>query len=41
MLERAAIPERVQDQVGWGPGQPVLIPDLEVGGPTCGTGVGT
>lgn len=23
----------VQDQVGWGPEQPGLVPDLEVGGP--------
>ena len=30
------IPEGVQDQVGWGPGQPGLAPDLEVGGPACG-----
>ena len=22
-------------QLGWSPGQPGLIPDLEVGGPTC------
>ena len=21
---------------GWGPGQPGLVPDLEVGGPACG-----
>jgi len=25
-------------QVGWGPGQPGLVPDLEVGGPACGRG---
>ena len=25
-----------QDQVGWGLGQPSLVPDLEVGGPACG-----
>jgi len=30
----------VQDQVGWGPGQPDLVPDMEVGGPACGRGVG-
>ena len=31
----------VQDQVGWGPGQPGLVPGLEVGGPACGRGAGT
>ena len=25
-----------QGQVGWSPGQPGLVPDLEVGGPACG-----
>ena len=45
-LEQAAqrgcgcpIPESVQDQVGWSPGQPGLGPDLEVGGPACGRGL--
>ena len=33
MLERAAIPECVQDQVGWGPGQPGHILNVKVGGP--------
>ena len=28
-----SVPEDVQDQIGWGPGQPGLVPDLEVGGP--------
>jgi len=28
-----------QDQVGWGPGQPSLLPDLEVGGPACARGI--
>ena len=48
VLEQAAqgsygcsIPACVQDQVGWGPGQSGLVPDLEVGGPACGGGVGT
>ena len=27
-------------QVGWGPGQPDLVPTLEVCGPACGRGVG-
>lgn len=25
-----------QDEVGWGPGQPDLVFDMEVGGPACG-----
>ena len=48
MLEQAAqrvcghsVPGGVQDQVGWNPGQPGLVPDPEVGGPACGMGVGT
>jgi len=48
MLKQAAreccgcfVPGGVQDQVGWGPGQPGLVPHLEVGGPACGRGVGT
>ena len=31
----------VQDQFGWGPGQPGLVPDVEVGDPSCGRGVET
>ena len=27
------------DQVGWGPGQPGQVPDLEVGGLPCGRGL--
>jgi len=34
------IPEDVQDQVGWGPGQPGLVLDKEVSGPACGREVG-
>jgi len=34
------VPGGVQGQVGWGPGQPGLLLDLEVGGPACGRGVG-
>ena len=34
-----SIPGGVQDQVGWGPGQPGLISDMEVGGPGCGRGL--
>ena len=36
-----SIPGRLQDQVGWAPRQPGLVPDLEVGGPACGRGIGT
>jgi len=46
VLEQAAqkgcgspIPGGVQDQDGWSPGQPGLVPDLEVGGPACGRGL--
>ena len=31
----------VQDQVGWGSGQPGLELDLQVGGPACGRGGAT
>ena len=48
VLEQAAqrgcgchIPGGVEGQVGWGPGQPGLEPDLEIGGPACGGRVGT
>ena len=48
VLEQAAqrdcgcpIPGGLKDQVRWGPGQPGLVPDLEVGGPVCGSGIGT
>ena len=47
MLEQAAqrdcgcsVPEGVQGQVGWSPGQPGLVPDLKVGEPACVGGVG-
>ena len=47
MLEQAAhrgcewpVPGGVQGQVGWGPGQPSLVLDMEVGSPACGGGVG-
>jgi len=46
VLERAAqrgcgcsIPGGVQGQVGWSPGQPGLVLDMEVGGPACDSGV--
>ena len=31
-------PIHVQGQVGWGPGQPGLVLDMEVGSPACGGG---
>ena len=47
VLERAAqrgcgchVPGGVQGQVGWGPGQPGLVLNVEVGGPACGGEVG-
>ena len=47
MLEQAAqrgcgcpIPGGVQGQVGWSPGQPGLVLNMEVGGCTCGGEVG-
>ena len=36
---KSSITGNVQDQVGWGPGQPGLVPDLEIGGPACGRGL--
>ena len=46
MLEQAVqrgcgcpVPGGVQGQVGWGPGQPVLVLNGEVGGPTCSRGL--
>jgi len=33
-------PGGAQDQVGWGPGQPKLVPDAVVGNPACSRGVG-
>ena len=35
------VPGGVGGQVRWGPGQPDLVPDLEVGGPARGRGFGT
>lgn len=36
-----SIPGGVEYQAVWGPGQPGLVPDLQVGGSACGRGVGT
>ena len=47
VLEQAAqrgcgcpVPGGVQGQVGWGPGHPGLVLNVQVGGPACGMGVG-
>ena len=47
MLEQAAQrgcgcsdPGGAQGQVGWGPGQPGLVLNVEVGGPACSRGFG-
>jgi len=32
-------PGDVQGQVGWGPGQPDLVLNVEVGSPACGRGL--
>ena len=34
-----SVPGGVQDQVGWDPGQPGLVPDLEIGGPAVAGGL--
>ena len=34
-----SIPGGVQGQAGWGPGQPGLVFDMEVGGPACSRGL--
>ena len=34
------IPGAVQGQVGWGPGKPGLVLDMQVGGPACSGGDG-
>jgi len=34
------VPEGAQGQAGWGPGQPGLALDMEVGGPACSRGAG-
>ena len=33
------VPRGVQGQVGWAPGQPGLVLNVEVGGPACGRGL--
>jgi len=41
VVDAPSITGGVQGQVGWGPGQPALVPDLEAGGLACSKGVGT
>ena len=36
---RCPIPGGIQSQVGWGPGQPGLVLNVEVGVPACGGGL--
>jgi len=38
---RCPVPRGVQDQVGWGPGQPDLVLDIAVGNPAYGRRGGT
>jgi len=40
-LPREVVDAPSPDQLGWSPGQPDLVPDLEVGGPACGRVVRT
>ena len=41
VVDAPSIPGGVQVQVGWDPGQPGLVLNMEVGGPACSRGVGT
>ena len=38
-VDAPSIPGSVQGQVGWGPGQPGLVLNVEAGGPACGGGL--
>jgi len=38
-VDAPSIPGGAQGQVGWGPGQPGLVLNVEVGGPACGGGL--
>ena len=40
VVDTPSIPEGVQGQAGWGPGQPGLVLNVEVGGPACSRGIG-
>ena len=37
---RCPVPGSVQGHIGWDPGQPGVVLDMEVGGPACGMVVG-
>jgi len=37
-VDAPSIPGGVHGRVGWGPGQPGLVLNVEVGGPACGWG---
>ena len=39
VVDAPSIPGGVEGQVGWGPGQPDLVLNGEVGGPACGGGL--
>jgi len=39
-VDAPSIPGDVQGRVGWGPGQPGLVLNVEVGGRACSRGVG-
>jgi len=39
-VDAPSIPGGVQGQAGWGPGQPGLVLNVEVGGPACSGGFG-
>ena len=39
VVDAPSIPGGVEGQVGWGPGQPGLVLNVEVGGPACGGGL--
>ena len=38
-VDAPSTPGGVQGQDGWGPGQPGLVLNVEVGGPACGRGL--
>jgi len=39
VVDAPSIPGGAQGQVGWGPGQPGLVLNVEVGGPACSGGL--
>ena len=39
-VDAPSIPGGVQGQVGWGPGQPGLVGNMEAGGSACSRGAG-